>query len=135
MRIVCYVVHIMKLKQGEDPQVEENIFFGPVDEMNKELRDLERLNGQAQITHALDGEVLAMLKNKEQVFKILLGHDLNKLPVFPLFGAGQGQCRFDCYPNVAFINNIRVSIRGKKADGEPVQKEVGILLPAGVRID
>jgi hypothetical protein len=133
MRTVCYIVHTAILTQGEDPQVNENIFFGPVDEVTKELKELQKSNAQAQITHAKDNGVLAQLKNKEQILSTLTSHDLDKLPVFPQFATGQGQCRFECYPSVAFINNIKVSIRGTKAANEP--KALTILLPPGVRVD
>lgn len=135
MRTVCYIVQTMTMQQGNpEPQVEENVFFGPVDEVNKELRDAEKLNAQGQITHANDPPTLAVLKNREQIIKALLTHDLDTLPVHPRFGSGQGQCRFECCPQIIFVNNIKVSIRGTKSSSEN-HKPINILLPNGIRIN
>jgi hypothetical protein len=129
MRSVCYAIQTVTLKVGQDPAVDDAIFFGPINDVVEELKKLEKLNKQAQIAHATDNEQLAFLMNKEQVIKHLLSHDLDKLPVYPSWGTGESRMRFPCDTNTAYINNVKVSVKGSKEANEP--KALTILLPPG----
>lgn len=110
------------------------MFFGPVEDVAKDLEAAAKSLAQAQIVHANDFDTLAVLMNRAAVIKHLREHDLDKLPVYPVIGTGQSQLRFKENPNVAFINQIKVSIRGDKAVDEKVNTPLNIVLPPGVRL-
>lgn len=134
MRSVCYQINTVVLVVGCEPQPEDRIFFGPVEDVVKDLKKAETDLAQAMIVHANDLDTLPVLMNRNMVVKHLLSQDLDKLPVYPSIGTGQSQQRFKENPNIAFINQVKVTIRGEKDPNEKVDKPLNILIPPGVRL-
>lgn len=134
MRSVCYIVEMVVLQQGQDPKPEHKLFFGPVNEVLEELKDAAKNLAQAKLVHANEPETLVVLMNRESVIDHLINQDLNKLPRFPMVGTGQSQARFRECPTIAFINEIKLSIRGETDKDEKVTTPIHILLPPGVRL-
>jgi hypothetical protein len=134
MRLVCYQINTVILRVGCDPQPEEKLYFGTVDDVQKDLKEFEKTLAQALIVHANDLDMVPVLMNRRAVVQHLLDQDWDKLPKYPQVGAGQSQLRFKENPNVAFINQVKVSIRGEKSNDETVKPPIHIALPPGVRL-
>lgn len=132
MRSVCYQINTVILRVGCEPQPEEKLYFGTVDDVVKDLKEFEKTITQALIVHATDLNMVPVLLNRRAVVQHLLDQDFDKLPVYPNVGAGQSQMRFRENPQVAFINQVKVSIRGEKSNDE--YKPIHIALPPGVRL-
>lgn len=119
----------MTMCEGHKPEMNQVLYFGTIDVVLQDLKEDLRMNGQVQIAHVNDPGVLAQAKNAEQVIKLLLGQDLDKLPVYPKHMTGDGEYKSG---PLAFYNRIQLCVRGETTSDEP--KNLNILLPNGVRL-
>jgi hypothetical protein len=91
MRLVCYQINTVILRAGCEPQPEEKLFFGTVDEVQNDLKEYEKTNAQALIVHANDLDMVPVLLNRRAVVQHLLDQDFDKIMRYPQVGAGQSQ--------------------------------------------
>jgi hypothetical protein len=130
MTSVCYFVDLLTHTPASGPQMEHILFFGPLEEVLKDLEIAETSQRQLMIAHADDDVMLAIARVRLQIIKQLQTHDMATLPKYPAFGAGAAQYR-DPDGKAMFRVQIKVSLRGEVPQ-QDITKATNIILPPGV---
>jgi len=134
MRIVCYKIDFVIIFPNGEAKPEQLCFFGFEDKVNDELALAEKAQSQAIIVHAADPSIVAQARAKLQIVRQLLRHDINKVPMYPVFGTGNKAWQDKDFP-MGFQVMIAVSqITDGNNKPQDLTKPVNIVLPAGVSL-